>query len=188
MNAQKFRFILVGLILLALGAGGTAAYLGLDMLRQRVDEAARLKIDTEANRQAYLSAKEAEQQLSDLDIARLETNLEKVVPDNAYANQFIADVNKYAADSGVRILALSYAEAGGSSAGGAPVISGTAAVPLQLTLGENTAYDDLITFVDKLETNLQHVQVLTLTMQPQAGDRTVLASAALSLALYVEPK
>lgn len=181
MSASAFRFVLLGLIVVTLGLGVAAGYLGLNMLHNQVAETTKVKIDTDVNVEARLSAEQAQRRLDEPEVAKLSEFLIKVIPEDSYRNQFLADVNKYAAESGIPLTSLSYAEDAG-----APAIPGTVPVPIQLTLGGDIPYSNFISFVKKLESNLQHIQVLNLAMQPLESDRSILGSASLTIALYVE--
>ncbi len=59
-------------------------------------------------------------------------------------------------------------------------------MPIQLGLDGDISYKDFIAFVKKLENNLQHVQVLTLSMSPLSENREILASPGITIALYIE--
>lgn len=181
MSASMFRFVLLGMIVVTLGLAGSAGYFGTKILHEKVAASTKIKIDAKTNSDAQLSAEKARQELNEPEKAKLAEFLEKVIPEAEYRNQFLADVNKYAAESGVPLTSLSY-----PGDGRAPAIQGTVAVPIQLTLGSDIPYDNFINFVEKLENNLQHVQVLNLNMQPQEDDRSILSSASLTIALYVE--
>lgn len=183
MNAQKFRYVLIGLIVLVVAAGGAVGYYGINLLHEKVNAAQKINVEAEVNNEAGIYAQQAQQRLNDPEIARLSNYLAKVIPENSYQNQFIADVNKYAAESGVPLTSLAYED----SAEDIPAVSGSVAVPIQLQLGENIPYRNFISFAKKLENNLQQVQILSVSLQPQPENRAVLQSASLTVALYVEP-
>lgn len=185
MNAQKFRYVMLALIVLTLGAAAGAGYFGLDMLHERVAEAETVKVDADVNIEASLYAERAQQQLENPEIAKLSEYLAEVIPENSYRNQFIADVNKYAADSGIPLSSLSFAEEDSGTI--EPPVAEAEAVPIQLQLGENVPYGNFISFVKKLENNLQQVQVLSINLQPNEDNRSILQSPSLTVALYVEP-
>lgn len=184
MNAQKFRYVMVALIVLTVGAAAAAGYFGLGILHERVAQAETVKVDAEVNVEAGLYAERAERQLEDPEIATLSEYLAEVIPENSYRNQFIADVNKYAADSGIPLSSLSFSEAG---AGIEAPVAEAEAISIQLQLGESVPYANLISFVKKLENNLQQVQVLSINLQPDEENRAILQSPSLTIALYVEP-
>lgn len=187
MNAQRFRFVLAGLIVLILAAIGATGYYGITVLHNLASESDKVKIEAQVNDDASIDATKAEQQFHDPRVERLTKYLDELVPPKTYRDQFVADINKYAADSGVAITSLVYSGGNGAKPSAkTPVIEGANAIPIEISLGNDIAYDDFIDFVKALEGNLQHIQVLSLDLSPSADDRSKLANASLTVALYVE--
>lgn len=180
MTARKFRFVLLAAIIVAIGAVGAGSYFGVTYLRQQVAAADKVKIEAEVNSLASTDATRAQQQLDDPRIARLANYLEDIIPMASYREQFIADVSKYAIDSGVPLASLTY-----SKGGAAPPIKGAVAIPIAITAGQ-VPYRNFINFVKKLENNVQHVQVVTINLLPSDKDLTLLQLPTVSIALYVE--
>jgi len=188
MNAQKFRYVLVAAIVLVLAGTAALGFYGVTFLHKLASESDKVKIEAQVNNDASIDANQAEQQFRDPRIARLTEYLEDIIPDKRYRDQFVADINKYAADNNVNVNSLLYAgSAEGTSASiKAPELEGAQAVPVVLTLDANIKYDDFMNFVGAIEGNLQHIQVLSLDLTPSIEDRTVLANAAIEIALYTE--
>jgi hypothetical protein len=184
MTASKLRYVLVVLVVASLIISTVVGYYGIDFLNQEVSKTNAVKADAETNLNAELYAQKAKKQFNNPEISKLSEYLSEVVPDNSYKNQFIADVYDYAAEAGVGVESLVYASLDSNSI----PIKGTELVPVQLQLGSDMPYDNFISFVKKLENNLQQIQVVNIVLQPNAEDRSILQSASLTVNLYVEPK
>jgi len=186
MSAKNFRFILVGFIVGAFIIGGAVGYFGVTFLGQKVKEVDHVKIEAEVNEDARVSAEQTELRFEDARIERLHDYLAKIIPEPAYQDQIVADVKKYADDSDVPLKSLVFTDGVGGQGVAAPKIEGARPVSVALTLGSDIPYKNFIKFVEKLENNLQHIQVLSLDMQPSPTDPRLLTSAGLSIAVYVE--
>lgn len=212
MNSKKVFYIMLG----AVGLLGillvTTVLLGDKVLKKQADKLTALKLDNavlESQQTALVQAKK------DIETyAELEAIAKKVVPQDKDQARATREIVNLAKESGIRISSVSFpasnlgtfvpkpaATEGDSSAApaapAAPPLTQVKAVDgipgvyqLEISVISDptspTNYDDIITFLDKLEQNRRTAHVSQITIQPEAQNRSAL-SFNLLLTVYVKP-
>ncbi len=185
MNARKLMLVLLASLVIVFGAAGFGTYYAYGMLQENVRAANHVKIDAELNDQAQASLQNVQKQFSDPAVEKLLTAMSQVIPPDSYRSQFVADLYKYASDGGISVTGITFLDKGVVAT---ITPAGVVTMPLTITIGAGSSYDNFTAFVKKLENNLQHVQVNTLTMQPDANSPDLLSSASLNVEVFIKKK
>ncbi|MBL8158910.1 hypothetical protein JNJ66_00465 [Candidatus Saccharibacteria bacterium] len=183
MTARKLMYVLLGLLGLMFVGTGAGMYYMHGLVRESITATNRIRIDAEVNDKAQESLAAVQNSFNDPEVQKLSEYMKQVIPPAEYKSQFVADVYKYAEDSGVSLSGVTFDE---STTGASPAPAGAQAIPMSIAFGSDLTYNGFTEFVKKLENNLQHVEVKSLNMQPDATDPGRLSSASLKVELYTE--
>lgn len=188
MNSRKLMYVMLGILGLALAGTGAGIYYGYGLLQQNVQSANHIKIDAELNDQAQSSLSLMQQKFQDPSIQKLSDYLNQIVPSAAYRSQFVPDIYAYAQHSNVTISGLSFDAAptvGPRATSAVPTPPGSTPMPVTVSIDKGSTFSEFTDFVKALENNLEHVQITTLTMTPDASDPNKLASANITLQVFI---
>ncbi|HEX6461877.1 MAG TPA: hypothetical protein VFZ58_01235 [Candidatus Saccharimonadales bacterium] len=193
LTATRLRIVLIAAIILLMVGGGSGSYFVVVLVGEQIRQANHTKIDADITANAGQSAARAKSELEKPDVAELLNFANSIIPSAEYRRQFLADVQKYAIDTGVSLAGVNFkdtaATSGATDAAGAAtpaaVVPAGQAIPVGLTFGGSTRYENFIAFTKKLENNLQHIQITGMILQPESTNGSVLSSATLDIQLFV---
>lgn len=190
MNAVILRNIMIGSIILALGAIGALIYYATGYLQTEVAQTVHTKIDAEMSH-------------NDLDrIKRLESILKtnqasvekaaQIVSESKqyeYQDQIVSDINTYAARTGVRVLGFDFGDAFAKSQtktqATVPKVDGVKTISVTLSLEGPVQYDNYLTFVKAIEKNLTKMQVSGVILTPDSKTPSMITNPTVNLTVFV---
>ncbi len=195
LTAARLKVILIIAIILLVLGGGISSYFALGMVGEQIRQANHTKIDADITANAGQSAARAKAELEKPEVAELLSFANSVIPSADYRRQFLADVQKYAGDTGVPLTGVNFRDTAatpGTTGGATAAVAAPAAavpagqaIPINLTFGAGARYESFIAFTKKLENNLQHIQITGMTLQPESTNGSTLSSAILDIQLFV---
>lgn len=181
MTATKLRFVLLGLIVILVGAFGAGAWWVQGLLASNVAATERAKVDAEASASELQQLKSLQKQLAeDQDIVERAKQIAASSDQYRYQDQIIKDVSDYAARHGIQINTFDFTPpAANQKAADAKKTS------FNLTLKGPIAYTTFMRFLQDIEKNLTKIQVTSLTLTPDK-DPNKISNPSLSLEVFLK--
>ncbi len=192
MNAKRLFFIGIGIIGLTL-VGGALLYLkSADILKNRAQSLSDLRAEAEALDEKIINAKSIQKQLAAL--SDTEKLIDEVLPPKKIQSDIVGQLLEIGKSSGMNVENITFS--GGGEQPVAPELSqtvpiegvnGVRALPINITL-EPGSFDELIAFLQTIETNRRKMQIDTISITPQFdanGNPNGLIDAQLTLNVYV---
>jgi hypothetical protein len=161
---QTLRAVLIILLVLVLSCGAGVFYLGLQKVDGIALEVNHSIADAEASKLRIDKLQVLKNQLSQSDALIAKANQVFASPDN-YQSQAITDVQKYAQASGVSITKTEFS---------APV-AGTNPT-MTVSIASPVSYDDLIQFLNSVESNIPKMQVTNIGINHINGNNAGLVT------------
>lgn len=172
MTASRLRLILVGSIVLLALLIGFGFYSAQSFLHNFAVTVSHAQQDANASADDISTLQRLEDKLEE-DVAIIDRT-KKIVADSKayeYQDQIIADLNTYAAKSGISITSFTFADNNAASAtsetnsaASEPAIPGLKSTSVSVQIASPTKYDRLMRFVSHIEQNLTKMQLASLTL------------------------
>lgn len=196
MTASRLRLVLMGSIVLLALLIGFGFYSAQSFLHNFAVTVSHAQEDANASESDISTLQKLEDKLAEDELVIERTK--KIVADSKayeYQDQIIADLNAYAAKSGVAITGFTFTDSNAApSSAASPEATGTAAEPaipglkstsVSVQLATPTKYDRLMRFVGHIEQNLTKMQLASLTLSKgQAKDEVT--TSELVIGVYVK--
>ncbi len=194
LTATKFRYVLIGVLVLTLLAIGGGFYVAYTSLRTTAEETAMVQSEadsSDAKIQNLLNTKATLKKNADV-VKRAE----QIVSDSQnyqYQDQIISDLNAYASKSGLSIKSFTF-QPGASSGNSAATTPASPATPpaasggsvksviVGVELSGAITYESLLKFLNMIEQNLTRMQVTSISL---SGDSKESSSQTLNIEVYV---
>jgi hypothetical protein len=193
MTPKRATFVLTGILILIVFAGGAAFYLGDKMLQAKSAEISQQKAELEAVQtevQIFQDSKEKVEKYGFVnDLAG------KILPESKFQSEVVAELTQFATANNISIQALTFT--GGDAANADPNLSQTDTVEglpgvrvlgasMQFTTEPPINYSDFLNFLRRVETNQRKMQVTTLSITPNPEDPSTIASATVSVNIFLK--
>lgn len=185
LNAQKLKWILVGIIILGVVVGVSGAVYLNGLLTTKVAET------NDAMQSSQLSN-------SNLELAQaLKTYLEKHDEDvqNAarivaqttsyhFQNQIVEDVTRYANASGITIVGIDFPQ--DISSATVDKSTGLKSLSATIRIADGAKYTGYLRFLKYIEQNLTKMQVTEISITPNAADQGYINNTTIGIQVYVQ--
>lgn len=197
MSTKYVNFGFIGLIIILLGLAFGGTYYGTKILKERGATLVELK-----NQSEQLNAKETALIQAKKDVAKyaeLEQIAKSIVPQEKNQALTVLQIVSLADQSGIQLAGFQFPDSklGVSSASSADAttqytkvkgLNGvySMAVSVQSDTKNLATYDQMLTFLSKLEHNRHTADITNINVQPSEKDRS-LVSFTLTLTVYLKP-
>jgi len=215
MNPKRFFFVMVGLFSLSIIGGGAMLYFANSMLQKRSGSVVDLKLESaqvEAQLTAYRAAKKDVQ-----DYSYLNNIIDGALPQDKDQARTVREIFLLAQQAGISIKSVQFpsstlgtvtAPAAGvtpattpTTPAAAPVITQakpvtglngvysieTVVTPFADNLSNRVTYAQLISFLQKIESNRRAMQVASIQLNPLGQNPTDSISFTLTLNIFIKP-
>jgi Tfp pilus assembly protein PilO len=213
MNAKKFYFVSLGIVIGLLLLLGGSIYFMNQYLQKGSNDLVQAKLESrvdEERERYYLQAKKDLEKYKDIS-----ATLVKVLPKDKDQAKAVAEIGRIADESGIEIKQISFPSstlgekkaaattttttpaAGSTPAASTPSVtqakpvegvSGVLGIDTQVqfisTETKKLSYTQLITFLEKVEKNRRTMQVSSISITPKNNNQI---DAAISLRIFVKP-
>lgn len=203
INAQKLRFVLVGLLLILIAAGVGAFIFSYSLLN---------------NYTAETSALDAQARLSDTNVANLK-KIKEYLADNSlevqrakdivaesrkyqYQDDIVRDISSYANQSGVQITSYTFTNEGGaaasspaaaptggnasSSPGASAAVSGVKTTTASIVIKSPVGYTNLLNFIRRIERSPMKMQISSVSLSKADGnDQNLVSTQSFLIEVYI---
>lgn len=188
VQAKKLFLILIGLNAVFVGGILIAFSVSSNTAQQKSQKISRLKADVEANDQALVNYKVLQSAIkSNKD---LESIAQKVLPSDKDQSAALADIDKFSRETSTPVQQISFNttanKIAGTSSGSSSGTKGVSVVAVVLH-SNNVRYDNLLSFLKKIETTQRRMQVTSITITPNSTNPNLLSRVDLSIDIYVKP-
>lgn len=212
MNSKRVFFIMLAVVVLLGASIIGAAVFGDQLLQKESAKLVSLKLDSRSLDDQQTSLVQANKDIAKY--SDLEKIADSVVPQEKDQAQTVRELVNIAAQSGIKLSTISFpastlgqpvakpipAGSGDSSTPAAPAapsitqvtpvknIPGVYVMEINIQQDSNSpiSYDNFISFLDKLEHNRRTAQVTSVTVTPNAQDRSKL-SFSIVVDVYIKP-
>lgn len=209
LTAGKLRYILMASLVLLFIIGGGGFYFAQNLLKGYAKETSTLNsqasvsdqnLEALRNIQAYLAAHEQDQELA-----------RRVVADSKeyrYQNEIVADISKFAGQSGISITAYNFTSdtstgttGGGSTGTTTPPATGGTTTPatpatggvsslkstkVNVTIKSPVNYAKLLDFISRIEQNITKMQIAGISLtRSDEGGKSQVSSESFDIEVYI---
>lgn len=192
MNSKQLHMILLGVCALLILFFGGVLFLGVQSLQDRSAELQAAVNEREVVEQQELALITAQ---GDIDrYSELEEVSKRIIPQEKDQARTVREIIQIAQQANVNITAINFpsSELGDDDdqiiTQATPVdgLRGLLELRITVQMGNNTTFNQLINFLEGLETNRRTSQVQSVTITPDRQDRTVL-TPTIELSVYLKP-
>ena len=192
MNSKQLHMILLGVCGLLILSFGGVLFLGVQALQDRSTELQAAVNEREVVEQQELALITAQ---GDIDrYSELEEVSKRIIPQEKDQARTVREIIQIAQQANVNITAINFpsSELGDDDdqmiTQATPVdgLRGLLELRITVQMGNNTTFNQLINFLEGLETNRRTSQVQSVTITPDRQDRTVL-TPTIELSVYLKP-
>jgi hypothetical protein len=207
MNAKKFYFTMIALLCVLIIGAGAMIYFGSSFMKKKSNSLVNAKLDsytTEQKEKTYLQARkdlEKNKDLNDL--------VAKILPKDKDQAKAVSELYKIAAESNITIDKIQFPSstlgqkavvATGSTASSTPApaapipvtqskavdgLKSVMGIDIDIYSGKSMKYNDMISFLQKIELNRRSMQVKKITVTPDL-EKNVL-SFNVTVTTFVKP-
>jgi hypothetical protein len=182
MTATKLRYVLVGLIIVLLGAFGASVWWVEGILTEKVRETDHAKVDAELSATELQQLKQLKKQLEEQrDVVDRAKQIAANSAQYQYQDQVIKDVSDYAARYGIQVSTFDFTSANKNAAAS----GGAKKTPFTVTLKGPLSYVTFMKFLRDIEGNLTKIQVTSLTLAPDKDPNNI-TNPSLSCEVYLK--
>lgn len=185
INAQKLRWILVGMILFGISVGVVGIWYLDGLLTSKVA----------ATNDAILSAQISNTNLDRAQALKIYLENHKDEVDKAalivaqttayqYQNQIVEDITKYAQAAGVTIIGFDFPQ--DISGATTDKTTGLKSLTATITLLNPTPYKNYLSFLKYIEQNLTKMQITDISISPDVNDQNQISSTLIGIQVYVK--
>ena len=200
MNGKRAYFIMIGAVCALTLGSITAVFFGDKILQSKAKNLTNLKLDNKVLDEQQTSLAQAKKDIEKY--SELEQIAKSVVPQDKDQAEVVREIVKVASDNGVKLSSISFPSSSLGQA--APADSKTTSpltqvqavkdIPgiyvLEINIQQDSSspvtYDKFINFLSSLENNRRTAQVTSVTVQPNAQDRSKL-TFSLVVNAYIKP-
>ena len=185
MNAKKFYYTMIGLLCVFIVAAGAMIYFGTSFMKKSSEALVNAKLDSFAadeQENSFVQAKKDLEKYKDLSVL-----VEKILPKDKDQARAVSELYKMGAETKVTIDKIQFPSstlgqkttASSSSTQTTPsttaVVTQAKAVEglksvlgidIEVSSGKNLQYDDMIRFLQKIESNRRSMQVKKIVVRP----------------------
>jgi hypothetical protein len=184
MTATKLRWVLIGTLVLLLGAFGASAWWVQTILADSVRQTDHAQTDAEVAVSELNQLRNLQKQLIDeKDIAERAKQIAATTEQYRYQDQVISDISGYAARHGIGISAFDFSKA--TSAKPSEAAGGAKKTPFTITLKGPLSYTTFLRFLQDLEKNLTRIQLTSLTLAPDKDPNNI-SNPNIGLEVYLK--
>lgn len=205
MNSKRLYYVLIALIILINGSGVAAVYFGNKILAKQTTKLTDLKVQATTLEGVQSSLSNAKKDI--LTYSDIEKVVKTVIPQEKDQARTVREIVKIADESNITLSSISFPSStlGNNAATAAPgtttptsttgntqtqKVDGISNVErLEITLASDTTkpvlYNDLITFLSKLEQNRRTSQVSSINIIPDSTKRNYL-TFTMTLNVYIK--
>lgn len=199
LSPVAFRSILISLMALLLALGVAGFYAAQSKLSDYAEEISSKVAEAESSKNSVERLKRLETELAQLSDARSRAKLILAESQShRYQDEIIADLNRYASQSGVVISQINFQSntpaAGGAAtpapaqspgAKAAPRPSGASSSTVNVSLNPPIEYRNLLRFMRSIEQNLTKMQLSGISLAPGESGNTV-STDTLTIEVYIK--
>lgn len=200
MNAKRFYYVLVSsLVLLVVGAGAMV-YFGTMLMKKTSQTLVDAKLTNLANDTEEANYTQAKKNL--LQYSTLSDLVTKILPHDKDQAQAVSEIYKIGSDTGVAITKIEFpsstlgqkatATSGTATPSGAVTqakavegLKSVLGIDINITANNDTTYNQMINFLQKIESNRRSMQIKKISVRPNA-EKNVL-NFDLTVTIYVKP-
>lgn len=192
MNSKQLHMILLGVCALLILSFGGVLFLGIQALQDRSAELQAAVNEREVVEQQEIALITAQ---GDIDrYSELEELSKRIIPQEKDQARTVREIIQIAQQANVNITAINFpsSELGDDDdqiiTQATPVdgLRGLLELRITVQMGNNTTFNQLISFLEGLETNRRTSQVQSVSITPDRQDRTVL-TPTIELSVYLKP-
>lgn len=188
MSSKKAFYLIIATVVLTLLVGGVVYYYADQYLSHKAKEISVLKADLEIVELKIANARKAEQDLEKLGF--LSDIVDEVLPPEKIQSNVVAELVSFAADANVRLDSIGFEATDIKST--VPVsqtkplqgVNGVNTLPISLTINGN--YNNLLRFLENIETNRRKMQVDSLSLSPNIESGGI--SSSITINVYVRTR
>lgn len=193
MTPKRASYVLGLVLLLVVGAGGGAFYLGDKSLQKKSLEISEEKANQEAVKTQLTIFEDSKEKVSKYGFVEELAN--KVLPESKLQSEVLAELTQFAANNGMTIQALTFSN--GDATATDPSISQTETIvglagvrvlnaSIQFANEPAISYNNFLNFLHNVETNQRKMQVTTLSLSPNPDDSQLIASATVTVNIFLK--
>lgn len=212
MSAKKFYYVMVGFLILSLGFTGVVVVSGSSLLQKKSGELLSAKLDNRLLDEQQKAIKTANKNIDQY--SQLDSLSKAIVPQDKDQAKTVREIVLLADESGVKIANIGFPSSNLGQTAPKPSTTDNSATPatpvpaaptvsqvkpvsgitgvyvMEINVQSDTSapisYSQLITFLQKLETNRRTAQVSNITINPDVHDRNKI-TFNLVLNVYIKP-
>lgn len=195
LSAQKLRALMIISIVTLIIVACVGFYFVRDLLDSYAAQVRETSAKASASSQNIAILESLKTQLSqDADTVNRTKSIVAESKSYAYQDQIIADINRYAARSGMTIASYGFdtklASSPSVSGASAPIATakpanGLKSTNVSVTLKTPVKYTNIVSFVHALEQNLTKMQLAGISLSKDSTSATDLSVSALNLEVYI---
>lgn len=191
-KTQQVLFGMLGVLAISIAVGVGTFYMMRGQLKEKSEEVAELKIEKEVISEQISVYRDAQKKVEDL--SYIEDIAEAVLPDTKDQAEGIAELRKFADESGVTIETISF---GGSVAADASELeisqtiaitglSGVRFLPTTIQFQPGASFSQVLKFMEKIENNQRKMQITNVSLTPSETDPQQLTSSIIDINLLLK--
>lgn len=191
IKSKKVFLGMIALLVLTIGGIGGGIYVYDQQLTEQTKEISQLMADREVLEQQIKIYRDANQKIQEL--SYIDEIAKEVLPPNKEQAEVIAEINKFARESGMTVSSLEFGGAQGNTPDSldtsqTEVIAGLGVrvLPVTVSIDPSPSYDQVISFLQRIEINRRKMQVVSLDLTPQASDRSTFSSVIVTINIYLK--
>ncbi len=193
---KKAFFIMLAVLAVTIIGGGGGFYLTDQALQKKSSEISQLRADQALIDQQITIYEDAKKKIEEL--AFIEDLANQVLPQDKEQGEVIAEIRTFAEQAGMPIASITFSGATTSTGAAGLATSQTDAVEgltgvrvlpaeLSFTTSENApSYNQVIGFLQKIETNRRKMQITDITLSPNPLNPNLISSISISVNIYLK--
>ncbi len=186
-NSKRLFYILLGFNLLLVGGILVAFTVASGKVQQKSQKVAQAKADLETNGQAIDNYKVLQATFSNN--KDLEAIVQKALPTDKDQSAALADLDRFSQTTGLPVQQINFN--GGSNKGTGKTLTSPSSLKgvsvIAVTLhSSSTRYNNLLAYLQAIETTQRRMQVTSVAITPNSGDPNLLDRVDLSIDIYLK--
>lgn len=184
MTPRRMNQILKGALIFLLIMSGVTLFFANKELSKIASDTARLRADEAVSEKQATAYQQTKNQVDALDYVTDLAN--KVLPPSEDQSAIVSELTTFANRSGLSVKQIDFKsdQSTPTPQTALTVPKGVAVVPVTIAFDTGAKYDNLLNFLQTLETNQRKSQVTNVALTPDSKDRSALSQVTIQLNLY----